>query len=262
MWIVVGSSALNQERFNIKFRKSKDVDIWTTEKECYNLFKSKGKPFDVKVLPREIYNLVETDGIYATPNSIYTIKCSHLGWNNPVWNKHKSDIINLKNQGCVLIPELYSKLTEFWKTELGDKSFLSLRQDKKNFFNDNVTYVYDHDWLHEQVAYPNKPIYTKCLMENEDVLIDKSKFDKLTFSEQVRMFREEITVIAIERWLVNPKTKGKYSWVQAYNLSLKKTITQLTKSWATDFIVQNLEEFIKPDYSYFKHTLNLIKEEI
>ena len=101
-------------------------------------------------------------------------------------------------------------------------------------------------------------MYTKCLKQGEEVLIDKSLFDKLTFEEQVRMFREEITVIAIERFLVNPNTKGKYSWVQAYMMSLKKTITQLTKNWATDFIVLNLEHFVKPDYSMFKHALKQV----
>lgn len=257
MWYVVGSDALSQNRFNLKWREPKDKDIWTSSEEVVQFMKDL-KGVDIKLIPQHIINLMKFDGIYATPNTIYTIKCSHLGWNNPAWNKHKADILSLKHQGCVLDKPLYKALVEFWKEELGDKSFLSLKQDKEDFFTDSVTYVYDHDWLHEQVAYPNPPVYTNCLKEGEDVLIDKQRFYGMSFEQQVKMFREEITVIAIERYLVNPLAKN-FSWVQAYNLSLKKTITQLTKNWATDFIVLNLEHFVKPDYTMFKYPLEKLK---
>ena len=254
MWYVVGSDALSQKKFNLKWRQPKDSDIWTSDIEIYEAL-NKLKNSDVKLIPQHIIDLLEVDGIYATPNTVYTIKCSHLGWNNPAWNKHKADILSLKHQGCVLDSPLYEALVDFWKEELGDKSFLSLKQDKEDFFTDNVTYVYDHDWLHEQVAHPNPPVYTNCLKEGEEVLIDKQRFNEMSFEQQVKMFREEITVIAIERYLVNPLAKN-FSWVQAYNLSLKKTITQLTKNWATDFIVLNLEHFVKPDYAMFKYPID------
>ena len=179
-----------------------------------------------------------------------------------MWEKHKQDILWLKSKGFDIIPDLYEALIEFWKTDLGDKSFLSLNKDKKQFFTDNVVYKYDHDYLHELVAHPNRPVYEGCLKDNAEVLIDKAKFDMLPFDKQVRMFREEITVIACERWLLNDYWCGKISWYEAYIASLKKTITNLTKNWACDFIVLNLEEFVKPDYSYFENLLNvLIKEE-
>lgn len=153
---------------------------------------------------------------------------------------------------------MFDALVAYWTEEFGNKDFLSLKKDKEDFFTDNVTYVYDHDWLHEQVSSPNPPIYALCLKEGEDALIDKNKFDQLPFSDQVRMFREEVAVIAIERYLVNPNIKGKFSWFRAYQMSLHKTITQLTKGWATSFIVLNLEHFTKPDYMYFKHALSVI----
>ena len=255
MKIIVGSSAL--QYFGLARQPPKDKDVWIS----YGEIVQKGVGVDVKSIPSEILNLITAKDGFATPDSCYTIKCSHLGWNNPMWDKHKQDVLWLKHKGCKIIPELYNALVEYWKTKLGDKSFLSLKQDKDSFFTDEVPYVIDHDVLHEMVAYPNHPVYTKCLKSGEDVLIDKQKFDKLDFEYQVRMFREEITVIAIERWIVNPKVKGKYSWMQAYMFSLKKTITQLTKNWATDFIVLNLEYFVKPDFTYFKHTLENLEKE-
>lgn len=247
MQIIVGSEALRNLGFNVT---PKDIDIWTDE----DLPKQQG--YDIKKIPTEILALVPNVNGYATLDALYTIKCSHLGWRNPKWNKHKSDILTLKMKyGASLDEKLFDTLVDFWKVEIDDKWYLSLNKNKDEFFNDNVEYVFDHDLLHELVAHPNQPMYTKCLKENYDVLIDKKLFDKLSFDQQIRMFREEISVIAIERWLVNPRAKGKYSWIQAYSMALEKTITTLTKGWATKFIVLNLEHFVKPDYSYFKYTL-------
>jgi hypothetical protein len=175
-----------------------------------------------------------------------------------MWTKHKADILHLSKLGCVIIEPLYEALKVYWEQQFGGKDFLSLDKCKDEFFNDHVNYQYDHDWLHEQVAYPERPVYELCLKDGHDVLIDKKKFYALTFEDRVRMFREEITVIAIERWLVHPQFKG--SWTKAYYLALEKTITRLTKNWANDFLVRNLKHFYKPDYTYFKHALETINK--
>ena len=39
------------------------------------------------------------------------------------------------------------------------------------------------------VAFPDKPVYTLCLKENEDVMMDVSKFGLLPYSKQIRMFQ-------------------------------------------------------------------------
>lgn len=246
--IIVGSTAA--KHWWKDWRDPSDLDVWIGNSEL---------PFaygDIHVIPNNILNLVPNESDYASPDALYTIKCSHLGWDNPMWDKHKRDIIAMKNKGCSIIPELYAALVEFWKEELNDKSFLSLKQNKEEFFTDNVEYIYDHDMLHELVSYPNAPMYSRVLKDGEAVLVDREKFESLCHEDKVRMFREEITVIACERWLLNPYWQEKgVSWYKAYTLSLKKTIVSLTKNWATDFIVQHLEEFVNPDYSYFKHLM-------
>lgn len=258
MKIIVGSTALS--KFNLNRREPKDLDIWTDDEKDLD-----GKE-DSHLIPTEILNmvpcLVDRGGLerYAMPDAIYTIKMSHAEYQIH-WQKTKLDILWLKHNGCKLIPELYYALKEYWKNVHGDKEFLSLNQTKDDFFTDNVLKVVDHDILHELVAYPNKPVYTKCLKDNHEVLIDKDKFYMMSFEDQVRMFREEITVIAAERWLINPHFRGKLSWYKAYMLSLEKTITRLTKGFASEFMIFNLEHFIKPDYSYFKHLIETLEIE-
>ena len=81
----------------------------------------------------------------------------------------------------------------------------------------------------------------------------------MPFEDQIRMFREEIAVISMERWLINPYWKGKISWYKAHMLSLEKTVTTLTKGWASYFIVENIEHFVRPEYGYVKHLMEVLE---
>lgn len=253
--MISGSTALHY--YGINLGKINDLDVIVYKE---SQVKNYVNP-DYILVPKEIYDILYNTSGYIYPEMILTIKMSHLAWDIK-WEKTLRHINSLVNMGYNYNPNLYKLLKAHWGTVHGNKDFLSLSKNKDDFFNDHVTYVYDHDYLHELVAYPNKPVYTKCLKENEDVLIDKTKFFNMEFSEQVRMFREEITVIAIERWLVNPYNKGKVSWFKSWNLSLKKTITSLTKNWAADFIIHNIKEFRVPDYNYFKHAMKILEIEM
>jgi hypothetical protein len=243
--IIVGSEAA--VFWNLVSRDPKDIDLWVCEGGEYPL---ENRSYDISVMPRHIYNLLETCTHYATADTLYTIKCSHLGWPNPNWSKHKSDILVFKKKGCKILPDLYTELVKHWSKELSNKSFLSLDTSKEKFFTDKVIYKYDHDKLHELVAYPNKPVYTKCLREGCEVLIDQNKFNLMPFDSRVKMFREEIVVIALERWYLTDYWEG-INFQVAWRLALQKTITSLTKLWATDFIIQNLLHFIKADKAVF-----------
>jgi len=250
MKIIVGSSAIRY--FKNFFREPDDLDIWCTRDEVIDY------KCDLSVIPYDIIDLVEVDNGYATIDSIYTIKCSHLGW-DILFEKHKRDVIFLKSQGAKLIDSLYVKLVAYWKEEHGNKDYLSLYKSKNEFFDDHVTHVYDHDLLHKYVAGEEEPLYMKCLKKGEEVAVDKYKFECLSHKDQINMFKEEITVIAFERWLVNPSSKLD-NWIKAYRYALRKTTTQLTKNWATEFIVMNLSEMVHPNLKYIKNITSKIKE--
>lgn len=236
MQVIIGSYALNYAKF--PFRKAKDFDIWISEDEDkFELVNA-----DFHIAPIDIIQSIPVfeDTNIAIPNAIYTIKCSHMGW-DIFWEKHKSDIIWMKANGCDLIPDLYEKLVKYWETVHGDKNHLSLNKTKEKFFDDHVTHIYDHDLLHEIVAKPNRPSYESVLKDGQQVLIDKKKFLLLNKDYQINLFREEIKTIALERFLI--PSNFQIDKLKAYLLALKKTVTNLTKNWATQFIVDNLYEF-------------------
>lgn len=244
--VIIGSSAIKKHLDY--FRTPNDVDCFAT---------TDVPGFDTIIVPQELIDLIpKDDTFFASLDAVFTIKCSHLGWDIK-WQKHKSDVLFLKGIGCKIIPTLYRALINFWKIEHKNKPYLSLYATKEQFFNDFVSYKIDHDELHEIVAYPNKPVYTLCLKENQEIAIDFDKFNMLSLDLQKQMFREEITVIAIERWLMNHAKVKNFSIQKAYSLAVHKTIVSLTKNWATEFLIEHLDYFVRflPEpFNRFLHT--------
>ena len=240
--MIIGTTALAYH--GIHLREPADVDV------MYSINIDSND--DVIVMPQDIMNMIPHKNSHATVDAVYTIKMSHLGWDIK-WRKHYNDVMKLQHLGAELIEPLYVALLAHWARVNGNNPNLCLYKKKGDFFNDAVPYVYDHDWLHKVVSSPHNPAYMTCLQAGQDVMIDKGRFDSMPLWKQLRMFKEEVTVIAAERWLLNPNCKGKYHWRQAYFLSLHKTITALTKGWATDFMLKHLDFFSKPDYTYFSN---------
>jgi hypothetical protein len=242
--MIVGSAALNYN--GLYLREPKDIDVWISDQDIAATqfdYPRRDGDYEYHVIPEKLYQLIPKDKVnVATPDAIYTIKCSHAGWDIH-WHKTMSDIMALRKLGCKKIPELYDALYKYWLTHHDNKKYLSLNKTKEEFFTDYVDYKVDHDRLHEIVAFYDKPIYTKVLKENCEVLIDKLKFDKLSQDEKLHLFLEEICVIALERWVI--PAKFDFPKQKAYNLALKKTITSLTKNWATEFLVDNYEFYAK-----------------
>lgn len=255
--MIVGSSAARWWGMGLGTEGS-DLDVMVYDEAMLSDYQSR---VDSHIVPKEIYDLIYDPSGYVPPEVLLTLKMSHLPWDIK-WDKTKRHIITLLNLGFIPIVDMYQQLKEYWGTVHGDKKFLSLSKTKDEFFSDNVSYKYDHDYLHELVAFPNRPMYTKCLTDGESVLISEDKFRGMDYVDQVRMFREEVTVIAIERWLTNDVNRGRYSWYESYLMALKKTITNLTKNWANDFVIMNIRELSTPKWELFEHALNVLGEKM
>jgi len=247
--VFVGSYAWSTIDDSVKWS---DIDVWKEDNLKLSLPTIK---LDLKTIPHSILNLFS--GTYPTLDELYTIKCSHLGYDNVMWAKHKSHILKMKSKGATLVPKLYQALLKHWKLELGNKEFLNLDKSKEEFFTDHVNYRFNHDYLHTVVASPHKPIYEAYVKTGSDVLLCRDKLSSVPTEHLILMFKEEINTICLERWLLNEYwLKTDLNIAKAHSLALKKTITNLTKGWATNFIVENLDSFVKPDYDVYLRVIN------
>lgn len=203
-----------------------------------------------------------------SPIDLLTLKLSHLGWDLD-WFKHHKDVLELISElresaiikgelSDIIDRDLFKSLYLWWDSINSGKRALSLNMSKEEFFDDAVEKVYDHDYLHELVAYPDPPLYSLCQRDGAEVSIDVKKFSKFSHDKKVRMFREEATVISIERWLVNPNMKMIPTWEWSYGQALKKLCTTLTKGWATRFCILNIESLSILDKSLLIHAKNIL----
>lgn len=264
--VIVGSRALDYW-IGEDSNQSSDTDVWVLQehKEIGQWANRLRCGWDISVIPLGVLNLFESDSLftgYATLKDQLAIKLSHLPY-DIFWHKHKQYALLLGKltEGQYNEP-LFRALRDYWEEEHGSKkSHLSLYKTKDEFFDDFVPKQHEHDYLHELVAQPEEPVYTSCLKDGHEVFIDKDKWRDLTFCKKVRMMREEVAVIALERWLIPTLSKGKnrFSIQEAWNKSLHKVVTQLTKNDFSEFIVLNLNEFLSPSTGDILHALDVLK---
>ena len=245
MKILIGSTALSQW-INIK-REPKDIDYFTD----HNLEKVdlvSGKKIE-SFFHFELLNWFGTQEGVASLDELYTIKVSHIFWDlkNNSWEKHCYDIMNMQKAGANLDLGLYTVLYKIWEEKYGKKQ-VNLNQSPEDFFNKNVTRVYEHDSIHASVAYYDRPLFENILREGSQVAVDLQKWNDLSHEDKIKTVREEVYATALERQVIpsdyTASPRGAYAW------ALKKTITSFSKGWFALFVVMHLGELWKPDIDY------------
>ena len=249
--LVVGSHALKWNGLDL--RDPKDWDVFCPGAPEIKIWPHKGRG---DVFWHESFEewIPEGTNRHATLDELYTIKASHQGWElkNGSWNKHAYDLIMLKRAGAKILDPLYANLYKVWEG-LHGKKVMNLDQDKSEFFDDAVRRTYDHDSLHESVAYGDRPVYESILKEGATVDVDSRKLWALNHESLVRLFQEEIAVTALERIVVPRNYKG--SPGAAWLWATRRTVTSLTKGKSSRFLIDNLETFMKPDPEYVQRHL-------
>lgn len=245
--IIIGSSAI-KHWFPDFLREPKDIDIihyglssedqWSMQK-----FFSKQLEFsnwgDFKPFPETHY----PDNIYLEPSLLLTLKASHLCWNIN-WEKHMFDVQFLLKKGCKIQLELFWELYNHWNVYHSKNKRSDLKMSKNEFFTNAVNYdVLEHDDLHK-ILNP-VPIYTRVQKEGSEVELDEEKFKLLDFEEKLDFVREEVMVMAWERF----KT---LDYRSAYSKMLKKFIISHAPLFSLIFIIENYIELHKPKINYFK----------
>jgi hypothetical protein len=238
MALIIGSVAM-QFWFDNEVRKPKDLDFFGTKVPQFLVASyDKVDPFWHDSFAGTVLDRNDV----ASVNELYTIKCSHAYWelDNGSWGKHMADIKFLKQRGAQLDLELHQLLYPVWVEKHGKKK-MNLAQAAGMFFKDAVVRKYDHDSIHDSVAFGDYPLYEDILKDGESVDIDPNKLWSMNHETLVKLFREEIAATALERWMI--PTNYKFSPGRAYHMALKKTITSLTKGKSARFIVDNFADF-------------------
>lgn len=246
-WMLIGSAAMRSHFDDA--RQAADLDIFSPrEMEGIDTFWHPGLEDFVNPNPEWV----------ANPDELYTIKISHSFWNlHGTWRKHMSDAIFLERKGAKFLPDLHTRLYAIWEDVYGKKP-VHLNMTKEEFFEDKIVRIYDHDSLHESVAYYDRPLYLRILKNGSSVAVDRSKFDALSYEDQLRLAREEIYANALERKVIPDEYLG--SPGAAYSWSVQQTITSLSKGWFALFVALNYDRLRLPDCDYVaRHLANADK---
>lgn len=254
--LIIGSVAMNRV-LGKTIREPHDVDVisdvsfeWPTQEAPYTLHVDTF--WDDRLFGIVPWN---TGARVASLNELYTIKVSHSYWElpNKSWRKHIEDAMLLKAAGAKLDQSLHDLLYSVWSDKHGAKR-VNLDQDKESFFQDAVVRKYDHDSIHDSVAFGERPLYESILKDGSTVAVDMKKLKALPYEDKVNLFLEEVYATALERKVI--PSNYTCSPGLAYQWALKRTITSLTKGWSAQFMVENFDQFRKPSDNYVERHLS------
>jgi hypothetical protein len=223
--ILIGSRAL-QHYIDVS---TNDIDYAT--RDIKKTIREDNIRVEYKPIPM-LFNYPEhvNQGV-ASLDMLYTLKCSHASWDIH-WGKTMRDICLMQTKNAKLIPELYQELYAYWETIHGSKKHINLNVTNEDFFDNGLTYIINHDRLHEKYKFYDEPLYKKCKKDTEKALLSKEIFESWDHKMQIQLAQEEMLVIAEERKLGKP-------------MALKKIITSLSRGWFNLFCITNAKEIIQ-----------------
>lgn len=249
--VLIGSRALNYWNPKLQINESTDWDVisYNSHEGCefHSPFLLNNKEMTGYATKEEV---TLPDGSKARVMSMLglaIIKRSHL-WRDLSFDKH---ITMYHKYGLSTALEesldkkiVFSDLT--LRTMLTHQEFPqgnpNLMQTKEDFFDDAVVKKYDHDYLHELVAFYDKPLYTRMLRTQELAWCEKDKWNSFTQEDKVKCVAEETFVIALERFMIpsNWKHPGKLAYMKA----LKKVCTTLCSGWFRCYSIDHYPEIL------------------
>ncbi len=132
------------------------------------------------------------------------------------------------------------------------KKHPKLAQGKKAFFGDESYEIFDHDSIHEALAYPRQPAYVQIKGETAEVYCSKAKWEALDEIERMRCVKEEASILALERSILpalfqNKEYRGA-AW--AYARALMGIGTTITSGWFRDYAIERYDQAVRerPDF--------------
>lgn len=272
--ILIGSRALAYWDKSFKLREDADWDVISYEPIEGAEFHDAGFLANYRMMLYSRPSGLSLNGVdlYVIDlEGLSLIKRSHL-WRDWNFQKHmyhyqKHILPTISRMGTrpynkILFEQLLAERTAL-TMEAFPQANPKLNVSKDKFFDDYVVKKYDHDLLHEIVAYYDRPIYERLQSNNGKVWCEKAKWDKLEHFQKCWCVAEEAYVIAAERFLISRNWVG--SKKISFNWAMNKICTTLTSGWFRDFAIDNygliLDHIYNEDHLIkLERTLKLIGE--
>ena len=238
--VIIGSTAI-KSYFPDFPREPKDLDIVARpeQAEAVKELWGQGK-VKVEILENPII-LEKAQSIHLDPDLMLTLKMSHLAWDIN-WEKHMFDVQFLLNKGAKYDVAIFNELYEYWNQYHGKNKRSDLKMTAAEFF-DNALKDYDHDHLHTLIN--PVPTYTEMLRDGEEVDIDEKKFEAAPIEKKDSLIREEVYVMAFERF-------GRLHHRPAYSKMLKKYLISHAPMYVFLYAIENYIKLCRPEYDFIK----------
>lgn len=244
-YVLTGSRALNYWVPEFKLRENTDWDIVSaTPLERHD---DNYEFIDVKIVNNsELWKYCnEKNTVQYCGNTLYipsldclaAMKRSHL-WRDLAFAKHITMYHRymLPNIDPAKIPSSFLEERTKLTHQQYPQRYPKLNTTVEDFFDDAVKKKYNHDFLHELVALPDVPMYTRMQKDKTKAWCEKQMWDEFTYDEKLKCVWEESSVIALERFIIpNPD----HSYKLAYIKALDKVCTTLCSGWFRDFAIDN-----------------------
>lgn len=254
-WLITGSVAA--KHWIADFRYPKDIDILSS------VYVKSQTPSELAIETQ--WNSVadriiecNSHSTFVDLNMLYTIKVSHAAWDIK-WDKTIHDVTFLKSRGAKIDhSDILDALIDHWTTVHGCKK-VNLNQMNDSFFTRHVKRIIDHDELHAIIA-NGSPMHEKIRLDKDRPMCSVDLWNSLSYRDQVKTAREEMMVIAIERYL----TGIKHSDIMvALCKSYRNLVLSMTRGWFNLFLIENRSEILS-DREYLisnvTRTFNLLRE--
>ena len=237
-WLIIGSTAAYH--WFPDYRKPFDIDLLTPTE-------IKTKDSKICFIDTQWHDAAEflieqnKDKVFADPDTLFTLKVSHAHW-NVKWEKTMYDIEFLKRKGCQLNMELYKRLFPVW-VQVHGKKRVNMNQPMTEFFKDAVPREYDHEVLHELVAFGVRPLHEQLRSDLSTAWCSEAMFNELSEDDQCKTALEEMMATAIERGRLS--TRSKQSEISiALSKAHFQLCTSMTTGWFARFLILNRHKLL------------------
>lgn len=230
-FIIIGSVAA--KHWFPEWRTPKDIDLLTSVK----ITSANPSACAVDTMWHEMAEELIDRSVNKTfldADLLFTLKLSHSFWDIH-WQKTVFDICTFQRLGVEYDKDLHSRLVIMWTGIHGAKR-VNMNQHVDKFFQDSVDRQFDHEQLHEILAFNDTPMHVKMRQDPSNAMLKLSDTQRFDQAALIELALEEIMVVAVERFGARATSKSS-ELLQALHKAHKQLAISMTKGWFAEFLI-------------------------